>query len=79
MRMNSSSSTCADGTTASEPPAGSARSTPPAADMGGMGFISGNHAQILHNSLINLHTLEAARVTRAVAVSARLSLPQSQL
>src|SRR4029079_7024733 len=33
-----------------------------AADMGGMGFISANHAQILHNnSLINLHTLDAAR------------------
>ena len=33
-----------------------------AADMGGMGFISGNHGQILHNnSLINIHTLEAAR------------------
>jgi GDP-D-mannose 3', 5'-epimerase len=33
-----------------------------AADMGGMGFISANHAQILHNNaLINLHTLEAAR------------------
>lgn len=33
-----------------------------AADMGGMGFISSNHAQILYNnSLINLHTLEAAR------------------
>jgi nucleoside-diphosphate-sugar epimerase len=33
-----------------------------AADMGGMGFISSNHARILHNnSLINLHTLEAAR------------------
>jgi nucleoside-diphosphate-sugar epimerase len=32
------------------------------ADMGGMGFISSHHAQILHsNSLINLHTLEAAR------------------
>src|SRR5690349_24774671 len=32
-----------------------------AADMGGMGFISSHHAQILHNnSLINLHTLEAA-------------------
>jgi nucleoside-diphosphate-sugar epimerase len=31
--------------------------------MGGMGFISSHHAQILHNnSLINLHTLEAARV-----------------
>jgi len=30
--------------------------------MGGMGFISAHHAQILHNnSLINLHTLEAAR------------------
>lgn len=34
-----------------------------AADMGGMGFISAHHAQILYNnSLINLHTLEAARV-----------------
>jgi GDP-D-mannose 3',5'-epimerase len=33
-----------------------------AADMGGMGFISRNHAQILHNNvLINTHTLEAAR------------------
>jgi GDP-D-mannose 3', 5'-epimerase len=33
-----------------------------AADMGGMGFISSHHAQILHNnSLINLHTLDAAR------------------
>ncbi|HYM07201.1 MAG TPA: NAD-dependent epimerase/dehydratase family protein [Terriglobales bacterium] len=34
-----------------------------AADMGGMGFISCHHAQILYNnSLINLHTLEAARI-----------------
>ncbi len=33
-----------------------------AADMGGMGFISSHHAQILYNnSLINLHTLDAAR------------------
>lgn len=33
-----------------------------AADMGGMGFISANHAQILHNnSLINIHTLDAAK------------------
>ncbi len=33
-----------------------------AADMGGMGFISAHHAQILYNnSIINLHTLEAAR------------------
>jgi GDP-D-mannose 3', 5'-epimerase len=33
-----------------------------AADMGGMGFISAHHAQILHNNaLINWHTLEAAR------------------
>jgi len=36
-----------------------------AADMGGMGFISCNHAQILHNnSLINLHCIEAARQNR---------------
>ncbi|MBC7234625.1 MAG: NAD-dependent epimerase/dehydratase family protein [Chloroflexi bacterium] len=34
-----------------------------AADMGGMGFISSHHAEILHNNaLINLHTLEAARI-----------------
>jgi nucleoside-diphosphate-sugar epimerase len=33
-----------------------------AADMGGMGFISAHHAEILfNNSLINLHRLEAAR------------------
>jgi GDP-D-mannose 3',5'-epimerase len=33
-----------------------------AADMGGMGYISSNHARILHNNaLINLHTMEAAR------------------
>jgi nucleoside-diphosphate-sugar epimerase len=34
-----------------------------AADMGGMGFISKYHAQILHNNiLINTHTIEAARL-----------------
>lgn len=34
-----------------------------AADMGGMGFISCNHAQILRNNLlINAHTIEAARL-----------------
>ena len=34
-----------------------------AADMGGMGFIGYNHGTILHNnSLINMHTLEAARI-----------------
>src|SRR3984885_8244965 len=33
-----------------------------AADMGGMGFISAHHAEILrNNSLINIHTLDAAR------------------
>jgi GDP-D-mannose 3',5'-epimerase len=37
-----------------------------AADMGGMGFISTNHSPILHNNaLINLHTLEAARLNGA--------------
>jgi GDP-D-mannose 3',5'-epimerase len=36
-----------------------------AADMGGMGFISTNHARILHNNaLINIHTLDASRVNR---------------
>jgi nucleoside-diphosphate-sugar epimerase len=35
-----------------------------AADMGGMGFISAHHAQILYNNaMINFHTLEAARVS----------------
>lgn len=34
-----------------------------AADMGGMGFISTQHARILYNnSLINIHTLEAAHI-----------------
>jgi GDP-D-mannose 3', 5'-epimerase len=34
-----------------------------AADMGGMGFISSNHGTIFHNNLlINLNTIEAARV-----------------
>ena len=34
-----------------------------AADMGGMGFISTNHATILrNNALIDIHTLEAARL-----------------
>jgi GDP-D-mannose 3', 5'-epimerase len=36
-----------------------------AADMGGMGFISTHHAQILHNNaLINLHMLDAARLQK---------------
>jgi GDP-D-mannose 3', 5'-epimerase len=34
-----------------------------AADMGGMGFISAHHAEILrNNALINIHTMDAARV-----------------
>ena len=34
-----------------------------AADMGGMGYIQSNHARILlNNTLINFHTLEAARL-----------------
>ena len=34
-----------------------------AADMGGMGFIASHHAEILrNNALINIHTLEAARL-----------------
>ena len=40
-----------------------------AADMGGMGFISAHHAEILHNnSLINIHTLDAARENSRQAV-----------
>ncbi len=37
-----------------------------AADMGGMGFISAHHAEILHNNLlISVHTLEAAHANGA--------------
>jgi GDP-D-mannose 3', 5'-epimerase len=51
-----------------------------AADMGGMGYISAHHARILHgNSLINLHTLEAARaagVTRYLYTSSACVYPE---
>lgn len=51
-----------------------------AADMGGMGFISCHHAQILYNNaLINLHTLEAARengVTRYLYTSSACIYPE---
>jgi nucleoside-diphosphate-sugar epimerase len=51
-----------------------------AADMGGMGFISAHHGQILHNnSLINLNTLEAARangVTRYLYTSSACVYPE---
>jgi GDP-D-mannose 3', 5'-epimerase len=51
-----------------------------AADMGGMGFISSHHAQILYsNSVINLHTLEAARengVTRYLYTSSACIYPE---
>jgi GDP-D-mannose 3', 5'-epimerase len=51
-----------------------------AADMGGMGYISANHARILHNNaLINLHTLEAARaagVTRYLYTSSACVYPE---
>jgi len=51
-----------------------------AADMGGMGFISSHHAEILHNNaLINLHTLEAARtnvVTRYLYTSSACVYPE---
>jgi GDP-D-mannose 3',5'-epimerase len=51
-----------------------------AADMGGMGFISCHHAQILHNNaLINLHTLEAAcmnGVTRYLYTSSACVYPE---
>ena len=51
-----------------------------AADMGGMGFISSHHAQILYNnSLINLHTLEAARqngVSRYLYTSSACVYPE---
>ena len=51
-----------------------------AADMGGMGFISGNHATIMrNNSLININTLEAARtngVSRYLFSSSACVYPQ---
>lgn len=51
-----------------------------AADMGGMGFISANHATILHNnSLIDLNTFEAARVngvTRYLYTSSACIYPE---
>ncbi|RJR34086.1 MAG: NAD-dependent epimerase/dehydratase family protein [Deltaproteobacteria bacterium] len=51
-----------------------------AADMGGMGFISAHHAKILHNNtLINFHTLEAARingVTRYLYTSSACVYPE---
>jgi GDP-D-mannose 3', 5'-epimerase len=51
-----------------------------AADMGGMGFISANHATILRNNgLINTHTLEAARlngVSRYLFSSSACVYPQ---
>jgi GDP-D-mannose 3',5'-epimerase len=51
-----------------------------AADMGGMGFISANHATILrNNALINVHTLEAARlnsVSRYLFSSSACIYPQ---
>ncbi len=51
-----------------------------AADMGGMGFISSHHAQILYNnSLINLHTLEAAKtnnVSRYLYTSSACIYPE---
>jgi nucleoside-diphosphate-sugar epimerase len=51
-----------------------------AADMGGMGFISNHHAQILHNNiLISTHTLEAARhnaVSRYLYTSSACVYPE---
>ena len=49
-----------------------------AADMGGMGFISAHHAEILHNnSLINLHTLEAAAGSTASSATSTPRRPAS--
>lgn len=51
-----------------------------AADMGGMGFISSHHAEILYNNaLINFHTLEASRingVTRYLYTSSACVYPE---
>ena len=51
-----------------------------AADMGGMGFISANHATIIrNNALIDIHTLDAARengVKRALFTSSACVYPE---
>lgn len=51
-----------------------------AADMGGMGFISAHHSQIMHNNaLINIHSLEAARqsgVSRYLFTSSACIYPE---
>ena len=51
-----------------------------AADMGGMGFISSHHAEILHNNvLINVHTIDAARrngVSRYLYTSSACIYPE---
>ena len=50
-----------------------------AADMGGMGYISSHHSEILHNNaLINLHTLAAARdgVARYLYTSSACIYPE---
>lgn len=51
-----------------------------AADMGGMGFISAHHSQIMHNNaLINIHGLEAAResgVSRYLFTSSACIYPE---
>jgi nucleoside-diphosphate-sugar epimerase len=53
-----------------------------AAVMGGMGFISANHARILHdNALIDIHTLEAARqrgVARYLYTSSACIYPEDR-
>jgi GDP-D-mannose 3', 5'-epimerase len=53
-----------------------------AADMGGMGFISCHHAQILYNNaLINFHTLEASRINgvrRYLYTSSACVYPESK-
>lgn len=52
-----------------------------AADMGGMGYLSSNHARVLrNNALINLHTLDAARengVRRYIFSSSACVYPES--
>ena len=51
-----------------------------AADMGGMGFISANHARIMrNNALINIHTIDAARengVSRYLFTSSACIYPE---
>ena len=73
MPTSSRSATCAAGTPACRPRAASTRSTRWRPTWAGWASSRAHHAEILHNnSLINLHTLEAAREQRRRALPLHL-------